>query len=550
MSSDDRRKILLAPALAITLTLIPWSVGWSQSPPKITADRFEILAKLSKHQFDRLGAELDADQKQAEQDPHSEINAMVAFASFDTPQDFYSSQLDDWVKVAPNSYSAALARAIFSLAVEAKLRDRGESTSHVGLPDKFLRDAKADLDRAISLDRNAGLAYATEIKLARFERDPDELKAAKAAALSAVPASFAVREQIMYSLRPGFGGSYDEMQQFAEASQSYASDNPAMQYLKGWIAIDTGDDLAAKKQPQAAIDSYTHALEVGGDYWLTYRRLAETFYTMGKWNDALHDAIRSNELFPDNLDTLKLLAFSTAKLDQTDASIKWLGRYLMYDIGDMDVMALMKVESDKFKAGESQAAPVITSAEAAPTPKKIPESNEARSASAQSSLSPEQEEFVNLEQSLPTEPMDRFYALAKVAVAAYKAGEMDKAQAYANELLSDAARNTSDWNYGNAIYYGNFVNGLVALKRDNNLELAGNDLIAAGRTPGSPQLNSFGPNMLLAKELLARGDQHTVLEFFDLCRQFWKHHVDRLDDWTNTVKAGGTPDFDLNLNYD
>ena len=40
--------------------------------------------------------------------------------------------------------------------------------------------------------------------------------------------------------------------------------------------------------------------------------------------------------------------------------------------------------------------------------------------------------------------------------------------------------------------------------------------------PGSPQLNSFGPIMSLAEELLEQGEPDTVLEFFAECRKFWK----------------------------
>ena len=173
-----------------------------------------------------------------------------------------------------------------------------------------------------------------------------------------------------------------------------------------------------------------------------------------------------------------------------------------------------------------------------------------KKSNGQDQLSPEQERFQNLEKTLPTDPKERFDALSAVAVAAFKAGALDEAQTYANELLSEANRNRGDAFYGNGIYYGNFVNGLVALKRDNNLELAGDYLIAAGKTPGSPTLNSFGPNMLLAKELLARGDKDTVLEFLNLCRSFWKVDLGRLDQWSNAIQQGETPNFASNLNYD
>jgi hypothetical protein len=143
---------------------------------------------------------------------------------------------------------------------------------------------------------------------------------------------------------------------------------------------------------------------------------------------------------------------------------------------------------------------------------------------------------------------NRFYALADLAKAAFDAGDLTKATSYANELLSLAPQNRKDWNYGNAIYYGNFVLGRVAL-RGGDVAGAKRSLLAAAQTPGSPQLNSFGPNVTLAKELLDKGARDTVLEYFALCRSFWKLDRGLLDQWSATVRGGGIPQFNSNLNY-
>lgn len=61
-------------------------------------------------------------------------------------------------------------------------------------------------------------------------------------------------------------------------------------------------------------------------------------------------------------------------------------------------------------------------------------------------------------------------------------------------------------------------------------------LLASAQMPGSPTLNSFGPNVSLAKDLLTEGERDTVLQFFTLCRSFWKMDRGKLDAWTATVK--------------
>jgi hypothetical protein len=70
------------------------------------------------------------------------------------------------------------------------------------------------------------------------------------------------------------------------------------------------------------------------------------------------------------------------------------------------------------------------------------------------------------------------------------------------------------------------------------------------RRPGSPTLNSFGPDMSLAKDLLEAGERDSVLQFFDQCRAFWKKSAleRRLDDWSTVVKGCcRLPDFGSNL---
>ena len=140
----------------------------------------------------------------------------------------------------------------------------------------------------------------------------------------------------------------------------------------------------------------------------------------------------------------------------------------------------------------------------------------------------------------------QFFMLDEVTKAAAHAGAFDKASEYAKELLSEAAKNADDPNYGNAIHDGNTVLGRVAL-RQGDISKASMLLLEAGRTPGSIQLNSFGPDMTLALELLEKGKRDVVLQYFVLCRRFWASGSQQLDAWSKTVREGGIPKFGGNL---
>ena len=140
---------------------------------------------------------------------------------------------------------------------------------------------------------------------------------------------------------------------------------------------------------------------------------------------------------------------------------------------------------------------------------------------------------------LAGEQSPRSYILSDLAQAYFQAGDTAKAAATANQLL---ALPESDPNYGNAVHNGNIVLGRIAVKSGDIAE-AKRRLIAAGNTPGSPVLGSFGPNWNLAQELFAKGERDTVLAYIDLCRKFWKLDRGRLDSWTTAIRAGGSPNL-------
>jgi TonB family protein len=139
----------------------------------------------------------------------------------------------------------------------------------------------------------------------------------------------------------------------------------------------------------------------------------------------------------------------------------------------------------------------------------------------------------------------RFLALNGLAKAALEAGAADKASAYANELLAAAAHRKSEWNYADAIHDGHTVLGLLAV-RQGDIEKAREHLLDSAQVEGSPVLNSFGPGMALAKALLDKGETVVVLQYFSLCRTFWKMGATKLDAWSEAVRNGKTPDFGVN----
>lgn len=160
----------------------------------------------------------------------------------------------------------------------------------------------------------------------------------------------------------------------------------------------------------------------------------------------------------------------------------------------------------------------------------------------------ERERQMKLSRGDLTNELERFWALGHAAKNAFNAGEKTDAKKYAEELARLAPQFKTDWNYGNAIQDANLVLGRLALA-EGNLKEAKQRLLDSADSKGSPQMNSFGPNMSLAKDLLAKGEKDAVLAYFELCGKFWSMGTARLKQWTEDVKKGATPDFGANLVY-
>lgn len=141
-----------------------------------------------------------------------------------------------------------------------------------------------------------------------------------------------------------------------------------------------------------------------------------------------------------------------------------------------------------------------------------------------------------------SEDSDAFTYLPRAAAAAFHLGRFEEARILAERTLSLAPAFQRDWNYGNATHIGHTVLGLLALASDNH-PAALAELHASGETPGSPQLNSFGPTMQLAKALLKAGHVEPVLLYLEQCRAFWEMGGTWLDLWQRKIREGQVPNF-------
>ncbi len=167
-------------------------------------------------------------------------------------------------------------------------------------------------------------------------------------------------------------------------------------------------------------------------------------------------------------------------------------------------------------------------------------------------LTSHEPQLQQLEQAEP--PGKRLHLLLNLTPAAMYAGDAAKAAAYANELMAQGEKLKTQPGFGpgiyaNATHVGNLVLGRLALL-GGDAGKAKEHLLAAGRVPpGSATLMSFGPNMLLASELIERGERDAAVEYLDLCAKFWKKQDGRIEGWKGVIREGAMPNFGANLGY-
>lgn len=136
-----------------------------------------------------------------------------------------------------------------------------------------------------------------------------------------------------------------------------------------------------------------------------------------------------------------------------------------------------------------------------------------------------------------------------VALAYVESGtRLKEARVIAETLL--ASNTVSNFNCGNIHYHMHSLLGRIAL-REGDLAAAKRHLAESGKTSGSPQLNSFGPDFVLARGLLQKGEREAVLAHLDKVAVFWENpeirtsspldHQKKIKQWKQAIGAGQIP---------
>jgi tetratricopeptide (TPR) repeat protein len=310
--------LVIVPLPQHTQAAAPRQAPLHRLAPPFTADKLLILAKLRKRDFAGLDSEFEQYQQASEKNPAAELDEKLAFDSFAADDPSVGDSIEEWISKKPNSYAAHMAMGnYFSWR---GWHTRGPAPASATSSDQFDRMRKyfdqsaVETQTALKIRPKLSIAYAVLLGEARGEANQQLLKDLKNAALRELPSSFVVREQVMESLYPRWGGNHTTMNDFAQQSQAQAKENPCMHWLLGFIDLDDGETLGIHGEFNESIVAVTRAIQKGGDYSGFYFSRGVSYLQAGSWEQALEDFNRANELAPEDPELLIRRAYALAKL--------------------------------------------------------------------------------------------------------------------------------------------------------------------------------------------------------------------------------------------
>jgi len=278
--------------------------------PIQTIDRLAMRRLLMNRSYDTLDLVLSAYADSVVRDYRLEYRLFDAYAAFGVALPVLEPRLNEWVSQRPTSAAALIARGTFYSASGWNARGAKialhTSRDQFARMNSFFRRAASDLNAGLRLSPNSIVAYRELISNNFGESDPDTSRELLDKALKIQPLSFRLRATYMHNLLPRWGGSYEEMERFAQESAPYAARNPRIRALQGFVDWDRGRVLESDGQKAEAIEAYGRALRYGNFWQFRYERGELYFYDNQdkKAKEALDDLNAALVQYPQNADAL------------------------------------------------------------------------------------------------------------------------------------------------------------------------------------------------------------------------------------------------------
>jgi Zn-dependent protease with chaperone function/TPR repeat protein len=229
----------------------------------------EVLALFERRDIAGLERLLGEHQAAFERDATESAKLEKMFRAFGKLPRSAEPLLDEWVKGAPSSYPARLARASYYLSqgLDARGVDFIGETPEENLDTMrhYFGKARADLEHSLKLSPKPYLSHVYLMIAACHCRNKDQGEAAYEAAVKLAPESVELRLQRMSDLEPRWGGSLAKMEAFAAQSRKELADVPAANRVSARIPAYRAFEQRQAKDMAGALKYLDEAIALDAD---------------------------------------------------------------------------------------------------------------------------------------------------------------------------------------------------------------------------------------------------------------------------------------------
>jgi hypothetical protein len=254
-------------------SLAPWTLLLS------AGEALDLRRLLRTAQFDSVEIALRLAQDEAAVDARAEWRYYDSYVALEEPS--LRPALDAWIAAHPRAAEARIARGMYFVNL-AGVRRGGAAAARTKRDqlralDATLDSCLAEIRVALKDDPSNLAAYWVIQRAAGFHGQADVSPTYKRT-LRLSPASFVTRWLAITILTPRWGGAYESMDSLAAQAQQFASANPELATLQGFVDWDKADVAWQNDDVERAISHAKASTSYGESYTLCLKAARILWY--------------------------------------------------------------------------------------------------------------------------------------------------------------------------------------------------------------------------------------------------------------------------------
>ncbi len=173
---------------------------------------------------------------------------------------------DRWVEAYPSSYVAVLSRGVYlyrmAWAARGEKFIRDTPTGQIEAMKNYLSRAQPDLLSSLKLTAKPYLSALYLLNVAMLQGTASERRRWYEQGMAIDPDNVLIRYRYMFSLRPRWGGSYEQMQEFLRKCEAQHAPAALLARLNMLIHADLAEDAMSGADTQKTFDEWQRVLDL------------------------------------------------------------------------------------------------------------------------------------------------------------------------------------------------------------------------------------------------------------------------------------------------